>query len=386
MLRTVGPGLEVRRAERSPRARAARAHLREQAFRIVAEPRAPAVARAQQPRFLPPEPVDPSDRASASARSRRRASNARTASALLREAPGASRRDSRRAARRGSGDARARRPGSRRPGRTRGGSRYAARRLATRGDRASRAAPCPASISRRASRAATLRRLSTRHAPTVGEAEDPRAKRRVVNARLAELVDLLDLEEIDTDVYRGQNESDREHRLFGGQVAARRSRRPGRSVDGWFPHSLHGYFLRPGDPATAGALHRRSDPATGARSPRGGSSRSNAAARSSTHGDLLPPGRAGPRAPAADARRAGAGGDPDVVRARRPPAGASAGTRDAVGAPRALDRPAARAGAELPRRRPVRRSGADLVPRPTARSRRIRCCTSAWSRTRPTCR
>jgi acyl-CoA thioesterase-2 len=70
-----------------------------------------------------------------------------------------------------------------------------------------------------------------------------------VNGRLAELVDLLDLEEIDTDVYRGQNESDREQRLFGGQVAAQALAAAGRSVPDWFPHSLHGYFLRPGDPA-----------------------------------------------------------------------------------------------------------------------------------------
>ncbi|MDH3685034.1 MAG: acyl-CoA thioesterase II [Myxococcales bacterium] len=70
-----------------------------------------------------------------------------------------------------------------------------------------------------------------------------------MNPRLAELVDLLDLEEIDTDVYRGQNESDREGRLFGGQVAAQALAAAGRSVENWFPHSLHGYFLRPGDPA-----------------------------------------------------------------------------------------------------------------------------------------
>ena len=33
--------------------------------------------------------------------------------------------------------------------------------------------------------------------------------------KLADLLEILGLEEIDTDVYRGRNESDRMHRLFG---------------------------------------------------------------------------------------------------------------------------------------------------------------------------
>jgi acyl-CoA thioesterase II len=67
--------------------------------------------------------------------------------------------------------------------------------------------------------------------------------------RLDELLALLDLEEIDRDVYRGQNESERQGRLFGGQVAAQALAAAGRSLTGMLAHSLHGYFLRPGDPS-----------------------------------------------------------------------------------------------------------------------------------------
>jgi acyl-CoA thioesterase-2 len=67
--------------------------------------------------------------------------------------------------------------------------------------------------------------------------------------KLADLLDLLHLEEIDTDVYRGRNESGRVQRLFGGQVAAQALVAAGRTAPGRRAHSLHGYFLRPGDPA-----------------------------------------------------------------------------------------------------------------------------------------
>jgi len=67
--------------------------------------------------------------------------------------------------------------------------------------------------------------------------------------KLADLLEILGLEEIDTDVYRGRNESDRMHRLFGGQVAAQALMAAGRTVTQGRAHSLHGYFLRPGDPS-----------------------------------------------------------------------------------------------------------------------------------------
>ncbi len=63
-----------------------------------------------------------------------------------------------------------------------------------------------------------------------------------------ELVELLDLEIIDTNLFRGrQPETDRQ-RVFGGQVAAQALVAGVRTVDPEYAvHSLHSYFLRPGD-------------------------------------------------------------------------------------------------------------------------------------------
>lgn len=63
------------------------------------------------------------------------------------------------------------------------------------------------------------------------------------------LGELLALEELDRDLYRGINEFPQGDRptLFGGQVAAQALMAAGLTVPaGRFPHSLHGYFLRPG--------------------------------------------------------------------------------------------------------------------------------------------
>jgi acyl-CoA thioesterase-2 len=60
---------------------------------------------------------------------------------------------------------------------------------------------------------------------------------------------LLDLEPIEVNIFRGVSPDEDRQRVFGGQVAgqalvaASRTVEPGRVV-----HSLHAYFLRPGDP------------------------------------------------------------------------------------------------------------------------------------------
>lgn len=64
------------------------------------------------------------------------------------------------------------------------------------------------------------------------------------------LVHLLDLETIEVDVYRGTNPKEARQRTFGGQVAAQALMAAGRTVDQGRVHSLHSYFLRPGDPTT----------------------------------------------------------------------------------------------------------------------------------------
>jgi len=67
--------------------------------------------------------------------------------------------------------------------------------------------------------------------------------------RVDHLLELLNLEQIDRDIFRGQNERGRVGRLFGGQVAAQALCAASRTVEGRLAHSLHGYFLRPGDPS-----------------------------------------------------------------------------------------------------------------------------------------
>lgn len=65
---------------------------------------------------------------------------------------------------------------------------------------------------------------------------------------LSQLVELLDLEAIEVNVFRGRNLDETRLRVFGGQVAAQSLVAAGRTVDAGRVHSLHSYFLRPGDP------------------------------------------------------------------------------------------------------------------------------------------
>ena len=62
------------------------------------------------------------------------------------------------------------------------------------------------------------------------------------------LVDILNLETIDVDLYRGASPDTQRQRVFGGQVAGQALVAAGRTVDpDRHVHSLHAYFLRPGD-------------------------------------------------------------------------------------------------------------------------------------------
>jgi len=66
---------------------------------------------------------------------------------------------------------------------------------------------------------------------------------------LESLLELLDLERIERDVFRGLSLSAIAPRVFGGQVAAQALVAAGRTVpEERAAHSLHSYFLRPGDP------------------------------------------------------------------------------------------------------------------------------------------
>jgi acyl-CoA thioesterase II len=67
---------------------------------------------------------------------------------------------------------------------------------------------------------------------------------------LDQLVGLLDLETIEVDIFRGVSPQVSMQRVFGGQVAGQALVAAGRTVpEDRAVHSLHAYFLRPGDPA-----------------------------------------------------------------------------------------------------------------------------------------
>lgn len=64
---------------------------------------------------------------------------------------------------------------------------------------------------------------------------------------VATLTDLLDVEEIDTDLFRGARQPGGVGRVFGGQVIAQALQAAQRSTETpKVAHSLHAYFMRPG--------------------------------------------------------------------------------------------------------------------------------------------
>ena len=67
---------------------------------------------------------------------------------------------------------------------------------------------------------------------------------------LDDLITLLDLEQLEVNLFRGVSPDERQQRVFGGQVAGQALVAAGRTVEPGHPvHSLHSYFLRPGDPS-----------------------------------------------------------------------------------------------------------------------------------------
>ena len=72
----------------------------------------------------------------------------------------------------------------------------------------------------------------------------------MVTAALDDLVKLLDLEPIEVNIFRGRSPDENRQRVFGGQVAGQALVAATRSIEdpSRFVHSLHAYFLRPGDP------------------------------------------------------------------------------------------------------------------------------------------
>jgi len=65
---------------------------------------------------------------------------------------------------------------------------------------------------------------------------------------VADLLELIDLEPIEVNIYRGRNRDIGSGRVFGGQVLAQALVAAQRTIDEErFVHSLHGYFILPGD-------------------------------------------------------------------------------------------------------------------------------------------
>lgn len=68
-------------------------------------------------------------------------------------------------------------------------------------------------------------------------------------ALIDSVLEHLDLEQIETNIFRGISEKMGPPRVFGGQVIGQALIAALRTVEERPCHSLHGYFLRPGDPS-----------------------------------------------------------------------------------------------------------------------------------------
>lgn len=69
-----------------------------------------------------------------------------------------------------------------------------------------------------------------------------------MTAPIQEVLDLLNLEKIEENIFRGASPKDRLQRVFGGQVLGQALMAANHTVEGRLCHSLHAYFLRGGDP------------------------------------------------------------------------------------------------------------------------------------------
>lgn len=67
---------------------------------------------------------------------------------------------------------------------------------------------------------------------------------------VSDLLDILALEQIEENIFRGRSPQVGWQRVFGGLVIAQALVAAARTVEDRAPHSLHGYFLLPGDPST----------------------------------------------------------------------------------------------------------------------------------------
>lgn len=70
-----------------------------------------------------------------------------------------------------------------------------------------------------------------------------------MSTAVADLIAILDLEQIEKNIYRGVSPQVGWQRVFGGLVISQALVAAARTVEGRAPHSLHAYFILPGNPA-----------------------------------------------------------------------------------------------------------------------------------------
>src|SRR5215475_10023703 len=73
-------------------------------------------------------------------------------------------------------------------------------------------------------------------------------EREQMSKSLIDLISILDLEPIEVNLFRGNSPKTSWQRVFGGQVIGQAMVAACRTVEGRLPHSLHCYFILPGDP------------------------------------------------------------------------------------------------------------------------------------------
>src|SRR5438105_997225 len=69
-----------------------------------------------------------------------------------------------------------------------------------------------------------------------------------MSAALQTVLDILDLEQLEVNLFRGRSPQVGWQRVFGGQVIGQALVAACRTVEGRPPHSMHAYFLLAGDP------------------------------------------------------------------------------------------------------------------------------------------
>ena len=67
------------------------------------------------------------------------------------------------------------------------------------------------------------------------------------SSTIDELLQLMELEALEVNLFRGESRDIGTSRVFGGQVLSQAVLAAGQTVEDRYMHSLHSYFLRAGD-------------------------------------------------------------------------------------------------------------------------------------------